>query len=237
MSNVLTGRLAYSKRIPTLLGYFNSAERAIAPKNLERIGLLHRATNRVDKLSSGEKQRVAIARAITQDPKILLADEPVASLDPELSVQVMSDLARVARELGVLTLINIHQVDLAQQFADRIIGIALPNRELAARVRHWAMLAPSLVDMPVDSLYDTHRYRHLELAIDVTTRRRFIARSRIVRYIRALNSPPNSSVTVSSRVQRRNSHGRSTSPAMLIKPRRKMLSISTINGEPCVSMT
>lgn len=61
----------------------------------------------------------------------------------------------------------------------------LPNRELAARVRHWAMLAPSLVDMPVDSLYDTHRYRHLELAVDVTVRRRFIARSRIVRYIRA----------------------------------------------------
>lgn len=124
MSNVLTGRLGYAKRLHTLFGYFDSTERAVALQNLERVGLLHRATNRADKLSGGEKQRVAIARAISQEPKILLADEPVASLDPELSVQVMADLARVARELGVLTLINIHQVDLAQQFADRIIGIA-----------------------------------------------------------------------------------------------------------------
>lgn len=124
MSNVLTGRLGYSNKVATLFGFFKREERAIALQNLERVGLLHRAMNRADKLSGGEKQRVAIARAISQEPKILLADEPVASLDPELSVQVMGDLARVARELGVLTLINIHQVELAQQFADRVIGIA-----------------------------------------------------------------------------------------------------------------
>lgn len=124
MTNVLTGRLAYNSGIKSLLGYFDSSHRAIALKNLERVGLLHRAQNRADRLSGGEKQRVAIARAISQEPKILLADEPVASLDPELSVQVMSDLARVAREIGVLTLINIHQVDLAVQYCDRIIGIA-----------------------------------------------------------------------------------------------------------------
>jgi phosphonate transport system ATP-binding protein len=75
-------------------------------------------------LSGGEKQRVSIARAMTQEPKVLLADEPVASLDPELAWSVMSDLSRIAREDGVLTLINIHQVELARTFADRIVGIA-----------------------------------------------------------------------------------------------------------------
>ncbi len=124
MSNVLTGRLAYNSPLASFFGYFSAEHRAIALQNLERVGLLHRAKNRADRLSGGEKQRVSIARAISQNPKILLADEPVASLDPELSMQVMGDLARVAREVGVLTLINIHHVELAQQFCDRIVGIA-----------------------------------------------------------------------------------------------------------------
>jgi phosphonate transport system ATP-binding protein len=124
ITNVLTGRLGYSNGFATLLGYFDKTHREIALRSLERVGLLHRAKFRADKLSGGEKQRVSIARAISQEPKILLADEPVASLDPELSVQVLSDLARVAREVGVLTLINIHQVELAQQFCDRLVGIA-----------------------------------------------------------------------------------------------------------------
>jgi phosphonate transport system ATP-binding protein len=124
ITNVLTGRLGYNAGWKSWLGYFDRSHREIAIRNLERVDLLHRANNRADRLSGGEKQRVAIARAVTQEPKIILADEPVASLDPELSVQVMRDLAKVAREVGVLTLINIHQVDLAREFADRIIGIA-----------------------------------------------------------------------------------------------------------------
>ena len=124
ITNVLTGRLGYHRGISSLMLYFNAEHRAIALRSLERVGLLQRAKFRSDRLSGGEKQRVAIARAISQEPKIILADEPVASLDPELSVQVMTDLARVAREDGVLTLINIHQVELAKQFADRLIGIA-----------------------------------------------------------------------------------------------------------------
>jgi phosphonate transport system ATP-binding protein len=124
ITNVLTGRLGYNRGWRSLVGYFDSSHREIALQNLERVGLMHRAKFRADKLSGGEKQRVAIARAISQEPKIILADEPVASLDPELSQQVMADLARVAREIGVLTLINIHQVELARRFADRIIGIA-----------------------------------------------------------------------------------------------------------------
>jgi phosphonate transport system ATP-binding protein len=124
ITNVLTGRLGYSRSIAGLFGYFGRADREIAIYNLERVNLLHRAKQRADHLSGGEKQRVSIARAISQQPKIILADEPVASLDPRLSQQVMSDLARVAREDKVLTLISIHQVSLVHQFADRVIGLA-----------------------------------------------------------------------------------------------------------------
>ncbi len=124
LRNVLTGRLGYCQSVFTLLGVFDRPNREIAVRNLERVNLLHLAQQRADRLSGGEKQRVAIARAMSQEPKVLLADEPVASLDPELSWQVLSDLARVAREDGVLTLISIHQVELARQFVDRIVGIA-----------------------------------------------------------------------------------------------------------------
>lgn len=122
--NVLTGRLAYNSHPLNWLGYFNKQQREVAMRSLERVGMLHRAEFRADRLSGGEKQRVNIARAIAQQPRLLLADEPVASLDPELSWTVMEDLARVAREEAVPTLINIHEVDLAKSFTDRLIGIA-----------------------------------------------------------------------------------------------------------------
>ncbi|MGE0056648.1 MAG: phosphonate ABC transporter ATP-binding protein [Dehalococcoidia bacterium] len=124
MSNVLTGRLAASDGIASLFFYFNRQQREIAVRSLERVNMLHRAKQRADRLSGGEKQRVSIARAVAQQPKLILADEPVASLDPELAEQVMEDLARVARDEGVPTLINIHAIDLAKQFCDRIVGIA-----------------------------------------------------------------------------------------------------------------
>jgi phosphonate transport system ATP-binding protein len=124
LTNVLSGRLAYKPPAAGILGYFDRSERELAVRNLERVNLLHRATQRADKLSGGEKQRASIARAMTQQPRILLADEPVASLDPELAATVLQDLARIAREDGVLALINIHQIELARQFCDRIIGLA-----------------------------------------------------------------------------------------------------------------
>lgn len=124
LTNVLSGRLGYVGAWSSIGGYFSRRDREIAVHNLERVNLLEKARQRADSLSGGEKQRVAIARAISQQPAIILADEPVSSLDPELAVQVLSDLSRIAREDRVLTLINIHQVELARAFADRIIGIA-----------------------------------------------------------------------------------------------------------------
>jgi phosphonate transport system ATP-binding protein len=124
LANVLTGRLGYNRGFGSLVGHFDRSHREIAVRNLERVGLYEKANQRADRLSGGEKQRVSIARAMSQEPTILLADEPVASLDPELALQVMGDLARIAREDGVLTLINIHQVELAREFADRVVGVA-----------------------------------------------------------------------------------------------------------------
>lgn len=123
-TNVLTGRLGYNRNPLSLVGYFGRQHREIALHSLERVNMLHRARFRADHLSGGEKQRVSIARAISQEPKLLLADEPVASLDPELSADVLADLARVAREEGVPTLINIHHVELAKAYTDRLVGIA-----------------------------------------------------------------------------------------------------------------
>jgi phosphonate transport system ATP-binding protein len=124
MSNVLCGRLACCEGPGSLLFYFGRQQREVAVRSLERVNMLHRAKQRADRLSGGEKQRVAIARAAAQEPTLILADEPVASLDPELAVQVMADLARVARDEGVPTLINIHAIELARMFCDRVVGIA-----------------------------------------------------------------------------------------------------------------
>jgi phosphonate transport system ATP-binding protein len=124
MDNVLTGRLGYINSFHAVIGYFGHKHRETALECLGRVNMLQRATYRADQLSGGEKQRVAIARALAQDPLIMLADEPVASLDPELSWSVMGDLRKAAKELGVSTIVNIHDIETAKHFADRIVGIA-----------------------------------------------------------------------------------------------------------------
>lgn len=124
LQNVLTGRLGHIPTWRSTLALFGATDRRIALDALDRVGMLHKAIQRTDSLSGGEKQRVAIGRALAQEPSVLLADEPVANLDPELAMGVLTDLQAAARELGVTTLINIHNVAQARQFADRIVGIA-----------------------------------------------------------------------------------------------------------------
>jgi phosphonate transport system ATP-binding protein len=121
--NVIAGRLGQMPRLKSVLGIFPPADRLIALACLDRVQLLHKATQRADRLSGGEKQRVAIARALAQQPWLILADEPVASLDPELAHEVMRFLRAAATETGLPVLVNIHDVALAEAYSDRIIGI------------------------------------------------------------------------------------------------------------------
>lgn len=123
LRNVLTGRLAHLPSWRTVLGLFPPADRELAMRCLDRVGIPEKAYQRADTLSGGQQQRVAIARAMAQEPKILLADEPVASLDPPTAHQVMRDLRQLSREENLLTLINLHFVDMALAYADRIVGL------------------------------------------------------------------------------------------------------------------
>jgi phosphonate transport system ATP-binding protein len=123
LNNVLMGRL---HRVPTwrsLLGWYGSDETELAMQALERVEIVDKAYTRASNLSGGQQQRVGIARALAQQPTVMLADEPVASLDPPTSRAVMRDLQRINRELGITTLVNLHFLDLAREFADRIIGL------------------------------------------------------------------------------------------------------------------
>jgi phosphonate transport system ATP-binding protein len=123
LENVLTGALS-TVRGPRLgLWTYSTALRRRALGHLDRVGLLERAYQRADTLSGGQQQRVAIARALMQNPEILLADEPVASLDPESSSQVMALIREIAAERGLTVVCSLHQVDLALDWADRIVGL------------------------------------------------------------------------------------------------------------------
>ena len=107
----------------TLLGVYTRDEKLEALENLDKVGILDKAYTRADQLSGGQQQRVALARTLAQNPRIILADEPVAALDPVTAKQVMDDFKKVNREMNISILINIHHVELALEYADRIIGI------------------------------------------------------------------------------------------------------------------
>ena len=106
-----------------LLGAFRKADKIKALESLDKVGILDKAYMRADQLSGGQQQRVALARTLTQDPKIILADEPVAALDPVTAKQVMQDFMHINKDMGITILLNIHHVELALEYADRIIGI------------------------------------------------------------------------------------------------------------------
>lgn len=123
LQNVLIGRLGAHTAFRTLMP-LPAGDRNLALATLDRLGLLERALDRADQLSGGQQQRVGIARAMVQQPRVVLADEPVASLDPATAQQVLSDLHRVCREDKITAIVSLHQVDLARRYADRIVGLA-----------------------------------------------------------------------------------------------------------------
>jgi phosphonate transport system ATP-binding protein len=123
LRNVLSGRVGYHSTMRTVLGLFPKEDIRLALEALDRVNIREKAYIRADQLSGGQQQRVSIARALAQEAKIILADEPVASLDPLTTHQVMDDLKRINRELGITTIVNLHFIDLAREYATRIIGL------------------------------------------------------------------------------------------------------------------
>ena len=123
ITNVLTGRLYHHGFAASMLQMFTAAERAFAIRALDRLGMAHTALQQSDTLSGGQMQRVAIARALVQQPKVLLADEPIASLDPLNAKIVMDALRTINREDGITVISNLHTLDTARNYCDRIIGL------------------------------------------------------------------------------------------------------------------
>jgi len=121
--NVLSGRVGYHSTLRTLLGWFPKQDVELSLDALQRVNIREKAYVRSDQLSSGQQQRVSIARALAQEARVILADEPVASLDPLTTRQVMEDLKRINRDMNITTVINLHFIDLAREYATRIIGL------------------------------------------------------------------------------------------------------------------
>lgn len=123
IKNVLTSRVPDLSPIKSLFGIYSKEDKVAALEALDKVGILDKAYMRTDKLSGGQQQRVALARTLAQKPEIILADEPVAALDPVTAKEVMNDFKRINKEMNISVLINIHHVDLALEYADRVIGI------------------------------------------------------------------------------------------------------------------
>jgi len=123
ITNVLSGRLGYVNPAWSMLNRFPKEDLQKAQRQLERVGIQDKANNRADELSGGQQQRVGIARALMQDPEIILADEPVASLDPVLAHSIMKHLEMINKEDGVTVLCSLHFLDLVHRYADRVVAL------------------------------------------------------------------------------------------------------------------
>jgi phosphonate transport system ATP-binding protein len=124
LTNVLTGRLNKVPNLQSLLRLWSVEDRIIALSALEQFEIANLATQRADSLSGGQQQRVAIARALVQEPKIILADEPIASLDPRNTKIVMDALLRINKHFGITIICNLHSLDIARDYCDRLVGMA-----------------------------------------------------------------------------------------------------------------
>lgn len=123
IENVLHGRFGYKTTWQGLLGKYTEEEKERAFYLLEKLGIHEHAYKRCDQLSGGQQQRVGICRALIQEPKLVLCDEPIASLDPNSSKIIMDHLKSITTEMGITCLVNLHQVEVAQHYSDRIIGL------------------------------------------------------------------------------------------------------------------
>lgn len=123
IENVLHGRLGYKSLMAGVLGIYTEEEQRQAMALLASLGLEEQVFKRADQLSGGQKQRVGIARALVQNPKMLLCDEPIASLDPNASKVIMDHLRTICTTMGITVLCNLHQVEVALKYSDRIIGV------------------------------------------------------------------------------------------------------------------
>lgn len=123
IKNVLTAKVADMSLFETFFGLYKKQDKIDALTALENLGILDKAYTRADQLSGGQMQRVALARTLAQNPNIILADEPVASLDPITANQVMSDFSKINQAFNITVIANMHHVDMALKYADRVIGI------------------------------------------------------------------------------------------------------------------
>lgn len=123
IENVLHGRFGYKTTLQGILGRFTEQEKEHAFFLLKKLGIEEHAYKRCDQLSGGQQQRVGIARSLIQEPKIVLCDEPIASLDPNASKVIMDHLKSITQELGITCIVNLHQVEVAKNYSDRIIGL------------------------------------------------------------------------------------------------------------------
>ena len=123
IENVLHGRLGYKSVIAGILGIYSEEEKKEAFNFLEKVNMTKYAYRKCNELSGGQKQRVGIARAIMQKPKLLLCDEPIASLDPKTAENIMDYLKKIVSELKITCIVNLHQVDIAKKYSDKIIAL------------------------------------------------------------------------------------------------------------------
>lgn len=160
IENVLHGRLGYKSTLAGVMGIYSAEEKRQAFEILRILGLSTQIYQRCDELSGGQKQRVGIARALVQNPKIILCDEPIASLDPNASKIIMDHLRNICAEMGITVIVNLHQVNVALKYSDRIIGVNQGRIVFSGSPR----------DLPPEKIYDIYGSESGDLIIDLGER-------------------------------------------------------------------